>query len=177
MLGGFSTSGPAPAPASAAEDVAQVLEDNGVLFTTLSDACKACEDPCDLGSYPPKFDIDTTSQLLGSAKPYGRQVRVLLSKSAFSRIFLVLVLIVKPSIHTHLPRKVIISTGESNWPKEVTEESGSLAALLSDVHDSFTKKSKQHLLHFCTRDRDSLKSDLISFGVRRTLGRRGRKQG
>ncbi|KAF9509502.1 hypothetical protein BS47DRAFT_1349174 [Hydnum rufescens UP504] len=102
-------------PSSAEVDVVQqILKDEGVPFTTLADAaCKACDDPCDnhLGSYPSRFNIDTTSRLLGTAKPYGRQV--------------------------------IISTGATNWPKEVTEESGSLAELIHEVNDSLAKKSSK----------------------------------
>jgi hypothetical protein len=48
--------------------------------------------------YPNRFDIDTTSQLLGTVKPYGRQL--------------------------------LISTGQSDWDREVTHTSGSLAAYL-----------------------------------------------
>lgn len=48
--------------------------------------------------YPNRFDIDTTSELLGTVKPYGRQL--------------------------------LISTGQSDWDREVTHTSGSLAAYL-----------------------------------------------
>ncbi|KAG5343019.1 hypothetical protein C0989_000009 [Termitomyces sp. Mn162] len=54
----------------------------------------ACHD-----SYPGRFTIDTESPLLGSIKPYRRQV--------------------------------VISTGKTDWDREVTETRGSLAALLS----------------------------------------------
>ncbi|KAF5387799.1 hypothetical protein D9615_000185 [Tricholomella constricta] len=62
--------------------------------------CRNCSDPCEEGhdSYPDRFDIDRESQMLGSVKPFRRQV--------------------------------VISTGKSDWDREVTETKGSLAALL-----------------------------------------------
>ncbi|KAK2466522.1 hypothetical protein APHAL10511_002164 [Amanita phalloides] len=53
--------------------------------------------------YPSRFNIDTTSQLLGTVKSYRRQV--------------------------------FISTGQSDWDREVTDTPGSLAALLLSVQD------------------------------------------
>ncbi|KAF8502485.1 Sucrase/ferredoxin-like-domain-containing protein [Gautieria morchelliformis] len=63
--------------------------------------CRTCADPCEFGhpDYPARFGMDVTSELLGSLKPYHRQV--------------------------------VISTGKSNWEKEVTEAEGSLAQQLS----------------------------------------------
>ncbi|KAG6911634.1 hypothetical protein DXG01_007884 [Tephrocybe rancida] len=63
--------------------------------------CRNCSDPCEAGhdTYPNRLLIDTTSPLLGSIKPYRRQV--------------------------------VISTGKSDWDREVTETKGSLAALLA----------------------------------------------
>ncbi|KAG8829542.1 hypothetical protein FRC17_006426 [Serendipita sp. 399] len=71
-----------------------------------SDPCRTCADPCDVGhlEYPPRFDVDTAGDMLGSVKPYMRQV--------------------------------VISTGASDWAREVTEENGSLAQLLSSVSSS-----------------------------------------
>ncbi|KAG5646425.1 hypothetical protein DXG03_003475 [Asterophora parasitica] len=62
--------------------------------------CRNCSDPCEEGhdSYPDRFVVDRESQMLGSIKPYRRQV--------------------------------VISTGKSDWDREVTETKGSLAALL-----------------------------------------------
>ncbi|KAG6890948.1 hypothetical protein C0995_000905 [Termitomyces sp. Mi166 len=54
---------------------------------------------CRHDSYPGRFTIDTESPLLGSVKPYRRQV--------------------------------VISTGKTDWDREVTETKGSLAALLA----------------------------------------------
>jgi hypothetical protein len=41
-----------------------------------TDACRTCANPCDVGhlEYPPKFNVDTASDMLGSVKPYMRQV-------------------------------------------------------------------------------------------------------
>ncbi|RPD81227.1 Sucraseferredoxin-like protein [Lentinus tigrinus ALCF2SS1-7] len=77
----------------------------------VSDApCRGCADPCDegelisqLGRHEeyPKFDVDMETEMLGSVKPYGRQI--------------------------------VISTGKSDWAREVTDASGSLAAFVSHV--------------------------------------------
>ncbi|KAF8076150.1 multicopper oxidase-domain-containing protein [Lyophyllum atratum] len=74
------------------------LEAAAVPVTTAD--CRSCSDPCELGheSYPDRFDVDRDSQMLGSVKPYRRQV--------------------------------VISTGKSDWDREVTETKGSLAAYL-----------------------------------------------
>ncbi|GLB33574.1 putative sucrase/ferredoxin-like protein [Lyophyllum shimeji] len=67
--------------------------------------CRTCSDPCEEGheSYPGRFDIDRDSQLLGSIKPFRRQV--------------------------------VISTGKSDWDREVTETKGSLAHYLKDAQN------------------------------------------
>jgi len=41
-----------------------------------TDPCRSCPNPCDVGhlEYPSMFDIDTASDMLGSVKPYMRQV-------------------------------------------------------------------------------------------------------
>ncbi|KAH9951699.1 Sucraseferredoxin-like protein [Amylocystis lapponica] len=63
--------------------------------------CRSCANPCDEGhdEYP-KFDVDMESQILGSMKPYARQL--------------------------------VISTGKSDWEKEVTDAPNSLALYLSE---------------------------------------------
>ncbi|KAH9844197.1 Sucrase/ferredoxin-like-domain-containing protein [Rhodofomes roseus] len=60
--------------------------------------CRGCANPCDEGhdEYPPRFDVDMETEMLGSMKPYAMQV--------------------------------VISTGKSDWEKEVTDASGTLAA-------------------------------------------------
>jgi len=65
--------------------------------------CRICPDPCDEGhvDYPARFDVDMESFMLGSVKPYRRQV--------------------------------VISTGKSDWDREVTEAPGSLATYISEV--------------------------------------------
>ncbi|KAG8758886.1 hypothetical protein FRC14_007151 [Serendipita sp. 396] len=71
-----------------------------------NDPCRTCADPCEAGhlEYPPRFDVDTSGDMLGSVKPYMRQV--------------------------------VISTGKADWVREVTDEDGSLAQLLSSVSTS-----------------------------------------
>jgi hypothetical protein len=63
-------------PTTAADsDVLTVkLRDAGVPFAPLSEACEACEAPCDMGEYPP-MRLDTSSDMLGRLKPYAKQVR------------------------------------------------------------------------------------------------------
>ncbi|CAE6462348.1 unnamed protein product [Rhizoctonia solani] len=103
----------ADAPILSVEQLGSKLDSAGVPFTL--DACRACADPCDLGhdEWPSRFDVDLSSDMLGSVKPYGRQV--------------------------------VISTGKSDWVREVTEESNSLAEHLNNVHGklvSTTRTSK-----------------------------------
>ena len=55
-------------------DVPKELGEIGISCVRLED-CAGCQEPCDdLGSFPPKWDIDTVSQLFGTTKPYRRQV-------------------------------------------------------------------------------------------------------
>ncbi|EUC67412.1 sucrase/ferredoxin domain protein [Rhizoctonia solani AG-3 Rhs1AP] len=91
------------------EELGSKLDSAGVPFTL--DACRACADPCDLGheEWPNRFDVDLSSDMLGSVKPYARQV--------------------------------VISTGKSDWAREVTEESNSLAEHLSHVHGKLVASS------------------------------------
>ncbi|KAH6914840.1 Sucrase/ferredoxin-like-domain-containing protein [Coprinopsis sp. MPI-PUGE-AT-0042] len=66
--------------------------------------CRSCSDPCDLGhhdAYPRRFDIDMDTDMLGSIKPYHRQI--------------------------------VISTGKSDWERDITDNATSLAAYMSDV--------------------------------------------
>ncbi|KAJ7117385.1 Sucrase/ferredoxin-like-domain-containing protein [Mycena crocata] len=65
--------------------------------------CRTCPNPCDEGhsEYPRRFYVDTESTMLGSVKPFRRQI--------------------------------LISTGKSDWDREVTDTHGSLAALVSQT--------------------------------------------
>ncbi|KAH8830233.1 Sucrase/ferredoxin-like-domain-containing protein [Flagelloscypha sp. PMI_526] len=83
------------------EHIANDLKGAGVPVTDAS--CRQCPDPCTEGHepYPARFDVDFETRMLGSVKPYRRQI--------------------------------IISTGKSDWPREVTEESGSLAEHLQQT--------------------------------------------
>ncbi|KAJ7228886.1 Sucrase/ferredoxin-like-domain-containing protein [Mycena pura] len=66
--------------------------------------CRTCPNPCEEGhaEYPRRFSIDMESTMLGSVKPFRRQI--------------------------------LISTGKSDWDREVTETIGSLAALVAQTH-------------------------------------------
>ncbi|KAF8916766.1 Sucrase/ferredoxin-like-domain-containing protein [Mucidula mucida] len=74
--------------------------------------CRACPDPCDEGheAYP-KFDVDMESHMLGTVRPYRRQI--------------------------------VISTGQSDWDREITHTHGSLAAYLSQVEHKGTTKERR----------------------------------
>ena len=63
--------------------------------------------------------IDTTSDMLGSVKPYRRQVRICMYDGG------VVYLITRT--------QVVISTGKSDWEHSVTSERGSLASYLSSI--------------------------------------------
>ncbi|KAH9918230.1 Sucrase/ferredoxin-like-domain-containing protein [Epithele typhae] len=81
-----------------AEHAAEKLREASV---PISDSlCRACSDPCDLGhdEYP-KFDVDAEMEMLGSVKPYGRQV--------------------------------VISSGKTDWARDVTAVGDTLAAHLT----------------------------------------------
>ncbi|KAI6105520.1 Sucrase/ferredoxin-like-domain-containing protein [Pisolithus sp. B1] len=66
--------------------------------------CRFCPDPCDQDHDDfAKMSIDMESDLLGSVKPYRRQV--------------------------------VISTGKSDWHREVTEADGTLAAFLCSANE------------------------------------------
>ncbi|KAI0775918.1 Sucrase/ferredoxin-like-domain-containing protein [Trametes elegans] len=67
--------------------------------------CRGCADPCDEGhdEYP-KFDVDMETEMLGSVKPYARQI--------------------------------VISTGKSDWARDVTGVRGTLAAYVDELSSS-----------------------------------------
>ncbi|KAI0952178.1 hypothetical protein AcV7_008063 [Taiwanofungus camphoratus] len=71
--------------------------------------CRSCANPCDEGheEYPSRLDVDMETQMLGSVKPYSRQL--------------------------------VISTGKSDWQKEVTDARGTLAAYLDSTRDEAPK--------------------------------------
>lgn len=63
--------------------------------------------------------IDTTSDMLGSVKPYRRQVRI--------RVMVELLYLITTR------NQVVISTGKSDWDHSITSEQGSLASHLSTI--------------------------------------------
>ncbi|KAJ7778146.1 Sucrase/ferredoxin-like-domain-containing protein [Mycena metata] len=69
-----------------------------------SEACRTCSDPCEdgHGEYPSRFTVDMETQMLGSVRPFNRQV--------------------------------LISTGTTDWAREITSTSGSLAAHVSGAY-------------------------------------------
>ncbi|KAG2158891.1 Sucraseferredoxin-like protein [Suillus bovinus] len=74
--------------------------------------CRSCADPCnqDHDDFSSRLDIDMDSDMLGSVKPYHRQV--------------------------------VISTGKTDWEKDVTEVEGTLAALLTTANSSLGTPKK-----------------------------------
>ncbi|PSR74986.1 hypothetical protein PHLCEN_2v9400 [Hermanssonia centrifuga] len=62
------------------QSIAAQLEEACVPVST--DDCRGCADPCDEGHEEyPRFDVDMETQLLGSMKPYRRQVVISTGKS------------------------------------------------------------------------------------------------
>ncbi|EIW62061.1 uncharacterized protein TRAVEDRAFT_115405 [Trametes versicolor FP-101664 SS1] len=76
-------------------------------------SCRGCADPCDEGhdEYP-KFDVDRETEMLGSVKPYARQI--------------------------------VISTGKSDWVREVTDAKGTLAAYVDELSSSGRPPKDSH---------------------------------
>ncbi|KAJ7247873.1 Sucrase/ferredoxin-like-domain-containing protein [Mycena haematopus] len=70
--------------------------------------CRTCSDPCEdgHGDYPSRFNVDMETQMLGSVRPFRRQI--------------------------------MVSTGTTDWDREITSTSGSLASYISGAH----RKSK-----------------------------------
>lgn len=70
---GFTVKGLFMSP-TPAEQISQRLTEAAIPVS--DDPCRGCADPCDVGhlEYPPRFDVDYTSDMLGSCKPYSRQV-------------------------------------------------------------------------------------------------------
>ncbi|KAJ7858730.1 Sucrase/ferredoxin-like-domain-containing protein [Mycena leptocephala] len=70
--------------------------------------CRTCSDPCEAGhgDYPTRFKVDMETQMLGSVRPFRRQIH--------------------------------ISTGKTDWDREVTWTGGSLAAFVSGAHRKTT---------------------------------------
>ncbi len=66
----------------------------------------------------PKFDVDMESHMLGSVKPYRRQVIT---------YFVFACLLFSSRV------QLVISTGKIDWDREVTDTKGSLAAFLAQV--------------------------------------------
>jgi hypothetical protein len=66
-------------------------------------------------SYPSRFDVDRETQMLGSVKPYRRQVCFF---QALSYVFLKRL-------------QVVISTGKLDWDRDIASTKGSLASYLS----------------------------------------------
>jgi len=85
-------------------DAQKVYEDLRAANVPVSDGvCQLCPNPCDQDhdDYSGRISVDMEEDMLGSVKPYRRQV--------------------------------LISTGKSDWPKEVTEVDGTLAAFLRSI--------------------------------------------
>ena len=70
---GFAVKGIFIAP-TPAEQISRKLTEAAIPVS--DDPCRGCADPCNVGhlEYPPRFDVDYTSDMLGSCKPYSRQV-------------------------------------------------------------------------------------------------------
>ncbi|KAG6333507.1 hypothetical protein ID866_5583 [Astraeus odoratus] len=95
-------------PSAGSADVYEELKSADVPLT--DESCRSCPDPCDQDhdDFTGRLSIDMESEMLGSVKPYRRQV--------------------------------VISTGKSDWHREVTEADGTLAAFISKVDENLGGK-------------------------------------
>ncbi|KAH0839698.1 Sucrase/ferredoxin-like-domain-containing protein [Lanmaoa asiatica] len=121
-------------------DAQKVYDDLRAADVPVSDAaCRSCPDPCDQDhdDFSTKISIDMDSDLLGSVKPYRRQV--------------------------------IISTGKSDWPKEVTEADGTLAAFLSSTNEKLQGGGTQNRLENAENSRALLPAGLFTQNDTRRL--------
>ena len=81
--------------------------------------------------YPSRFDVDMETQMLGSVKPYALQVRP--DRRA--------ALAARPNLF-FFPFQVVVSTGKSDWDREVTDTSGSLAKYLDAARGEYKPPPK-----------------------------------
>ncbi|KAH7887956.1 Sucrase/ferredoxin-like-domain-containing protein [Phlebopus sp. FC_14] len=98
---------------SCPEDPQKVFDDLKAADVPVAEAdCRACPHPCDRDhdDFTTRINVDMDSDMLGSVKPYRRQV--------------------------------IISTGQSDWHKEVTEAEDTFAALLCSTDDKLRNSVK-----------------------------------
>jgi hypothetical protein len=114
-------------PTTDLETLAKSLEEASVPITL--DSCRACPNPCDDDAEDyhheewPRMEIDTSSDMLGSVKPYYRQV------SNWPGLF-------GSCRRLKYCPQVVISTGRSDWPREVTDVTDTLANHLSQCLSS-----------------------------------------
>jgi hypothetical protein len=84
--------------------------------------------------YPRRgFEVDRETPMLGTVKPYNRQV--------MSRFWFM-----QPPLIFGLSSgiQIVISTGRSDWEREITDASGSLAASMAEVTRTRTHKTHHH---------------------------------
>ncbi|KAK1228900.1 hypothetical protein PQX77_008058 [Marasmius sp. AFHP31] len=67
------------------DSISMKLELGGVPITDAD--CRSCPDPCDEGHepYPSRFDVDMETQMLGTVKPYHRQIVISTGKIDWDR--------------------------------------------------------------------------------------------
>ncbi|KAK7061525.1 altered inheritance of mitochondria protein 32 [Favolaschia claudopus] len=84
-----------------ADNIYSTLSASGIPIATAD--CRTCPHPCDEGhsEYPRRLSIDMDSTMLGSVKPFRRQI--------------------------------LISTGRTDWDRDITDTHGSLAAFISQT--------------------------------------------
>lgn len=109
--------------ASVSSELARKLEQINVPVS--HGPCRSCADPCDdvHGDWPPRFEVDMDSTLLGSTNPLHRQVLFITEYC------------VCPRLLTFYGSQVVISTGQSDWAREVTEAPGTIAAILLNTRE------------------------------------------
>ncbi|KAF8559050.1 hypothetical protein OG21DRAFT_1474462 [Imleria badia] len=114
-------------------DAQKVYDDLQAADVPVSNAiCRSCPNPCDQDhdDYSDRISVDMDSDMLGSVKPYRRQV--------------------------------IISTGKSDWHKEVTEAGGTLAAFLSSANEKLLGDRAQNKDEMAEKGRALLPAGLFT---------------
>ncbi|TRM68346.1 Sucrase/ferredoxin-like-domain-containing protein [Schizophyllum amplum] len=130
--------------------IAHELEEGSVPIDAEA-ACRSCADPCDAGhdEYPSKFDVDMETRMLGSVKPYRRQVVISTGKEDWARevtdvkgtlaAYLGSVHTTKPSRGTH--------AGIGSPPKHVdgvfAAENGGRLSVLNGSHATLSDDQDQ----------------------------------
>jgi hypothetical protein len=149
-----------PAPPQA---LVEALRRANVPLEAYADACAACDEPCDDDhddlAYPSgwvscvpvlalhivktneavfhSFEVDLESQMLGELKPYGRYAHHSVPRLAIWAA----VTDAAPLWWRLNDRQIIVSTGKSDWIREVTDDETSIPGLVKAEYDKLQEAS------------------------------------